>query len=104
MLLFRRIVVGDQNRVLLIRKGRFDRILGPSVYWVWTLGRSVEIETHSVRNLVLESSWADYLAKERLSVAERFLKIVETNDAQVALIYLDGKLTRVIGPGKRVLF
>jgi len=35
MLMLRRILVGDQERVLVIRKGRFERILDPGEYWVW---------------------------------------------------------------------
>ncbi len=99
-----RIVVGDQERVLLIRKGRFERILEPGEYWIWALGGAIETEIHNLKEIVFESSWADYLAKERPAVAERHFSIVETSDSQVAVVCLDGKLSRVIGPGKRVLF
>ena len=37
----RRIVVGDQSRVLVSRNGRFQRILDPGVYWLWTFGADV---------------------------------------------------------------
>lgn len=104
VLFVRRILAGDQERVLLIRKGRFEGILGPGEYWVWTLGRKIVAETYNVRTLVFENAWADYLAKERPEVAERYFTVVETGDAQVAVVYLDGKLARVVGPGKRVLF
>ena len=104
MLPVKRILVGDQERALLIRNGRFERLLGPGEYWVWTLGRTIQVEKHNVRELVFEGAWADYLAKERAEVAERYFTIVETGDSQVAVVYLDGKLARVIAPGKRVLF
>ena len=104
MLFARRILVGDQGRVLLIRNERFEEILGPGEYWVWTLGRKIEAETYNVRSLVFDNPWADYLAKERPEVAARYFTVVETGDAQVAVVYLDGKLARVVGPGKRVLF
>ncbi len=102
--MLRRIVVGDRERVLLTRKGRFERVLEPGEYWIWTLAGAIETEAHNLREIVFESSWADYLAKERPAVAERHFSIVETSDSQVAVVYLDGKLSRVIGPGKRVLF
>ncbi len=104
MVLFRRILVGDQERVLLIRKGRFVRILEPGQTWIWTFGRSVKTERYNVRDRIFESEWTDFLAKERRAEAERFLTIVETSDAQVAVVSLDGKVSSVIGPGKRVLF
>ncbi len=104
MVLFRRILVGDQERVLLIQKGRFVRILEPGEYWVWTFGRKVQTERYNVRCVTFESDWSDYLAKEKRAEAERFFTIVETNDAQVAIAFLDGKVWSVIGPGKRALF
>ena len=100
----RRIVVGDQSRVLLTRNGRFERILDPGVYWVWTFGATIEAETFNVRDLVFASPWADYLVKERPEVVKRYFSVVETGDAEVAVLYLEGKLARVILPGKRVLF
>jgi regulator of protease activity HflC (stomatin/prohibitin superfamily) len=102
MQLVRRILVGDQERVLLIRKGRFERILDPGEYWVRAPGTG--IETHNVREVQFASPWADYLAKERREVAARYFTIVETNDAEVAVVFLDGKLALTVAPGKRMLF
>jgi regulator of protease activity HflC (stomatin/prohibitin superfamily) len=104
MSIFRRILVGDQNRVLLIRKGRFARMLEPGEYWIWTLAGAVETVTFNINDLTFESPWADYLVKQRAELAARLFTIVETNDAQVAAVYLNGKLSRVLGPGKRVLY
>ena len=102
MLLVRRILVGDQERVLLIRKGRFERILDPGEYWVWAPGLVTEM--HSVREVQFASPWADYLAKERREIAVRYFTIVETGDSQVAVVYVDGKLALTIAPGKRLMF
>jgi regulator of protease activity HflC (stomatin/prohibitin superfamily) len=102
MLIVRRILVGDQERVLLIRKGRFERILGPGAYWIWAPGAATE--THNVRAIQFSSPWTDYLAKERREVAERHFTIVETNDAEVAVVFLDGKFALTVAPGKRMLF
>ena len=102
MLMLRRILVGDQERVLMIRKGRFERILDPGEYWVWAPG--LEAQTYSVREVVFASPWADYLAKERREVAERYFTIVETTDLEVAVVSLDGKLAMTLAPGKRMLF
>src|SRR5882724_12585388 len=100
--LLKRILVGDQDRVLLIRKGRFDRVLGPGEYWI--RGRAIETIAFNVNDLIFDNVWADYLVKERPAVASALFTIVETNDAQVAVVYVNGKLSRVIGPGKRVLY
>jgi regulator of protease activity HflC (stomatin/prohibitin superfamily) len=104
MVLFRRILVGDQERVLMTRKGRFARIFEPGEYWVWTLGQKVQLQKFNVRDMIFQSEWTDYLAKEQREVAERLFVIVETGDAEVAVVSYDGKVTCVVGPGRRILF
>jgi regulator of protease activity HflC (stomatin/prohibitin superfamily) len=99
--MIRRIYVGDNERVLLIKEKRFLGILGPGQYW--KLG-NIEAQRFSTRELIFTSEWADYLASQMPEVAAEWFTIVETTDTQVAVVYLDGKVARVIGPAKRVLF
>lgn len=100
--MLRRILVGDNERVLLIRKRRFADILGPGEYWILALGRNIEVERFNTRELVFASDWSDYLVKERPQLVSRYFTAIETADSQVAVVYLDGRLARVIAPGKRV--
>jgi len=102
MSVLRRILVGDQNRVLLIRKGRFANIFEPGEYWIF--GTGVETVTFTVGELVFENPWTGYVMKERPELAARMFTIVETGDMQVALVFHDGKLARILGPGKRALY
>ncbi len=92
------------DTTLVIRDRRFEKILGPGKYWFVNLGARMQFERHNVRELIFASEWADFIVKERRDVATRYVTIVETADSEVAIIYLDGKLSRVIGPGRRVLF
>ena len=102
MLFWKRVILGDQERAVVTRKGRFDRILGPGEHVLF--GRGIEVERHSVRELVFASEWADFLAKQAPeTVAAHFTK-VETGDREVALVRFDGKLARVLGPASRVLY
>jgi regulator of protease activity HflC (stomatin/prohibitin superfamily) len=100
--MLRRVLVGDNERVFLIRKGRFEDILAPGDYWI--VGFGVTLELHDVKNLVLSSEWTDFLAKQRWELVSRYFTVVETADSQVAVVYFDDKVARIIGPGKRVLF
>lgn len=102
--MFRRILVGDNERVLVIRKRRFAEILEPGERWMFTLGQDVELVYANVRDLVFSGEWTDYIVTSRPEIAERMFTAVETSDTQVAVLYLDGKLNRVIGPSTRVLF
>jgi regulator of protease activity HflC (stomatin/prohibitin superfamily) len=100
--MLRRVFVGDTERVFLIRNGRFEDLLGPGDYWI--LGFGVELERHDVKELVLMSEWKEFLAKERWAIVSRYFTMVETGDAETAVVYFDDKVSRVVGPGQRVLF
>src|SRR5579872_3827217 len=104
MLFLRRVLVGDQERVFVIVNGRFERILAPGVHFVRTFGRSVVLERHNVSKVVIESTWTAHIAKARPDVAAEFFTLVETNDSQVAVVSLDGKVSRAFGPGQKALF
>ena len=102
--MIRRIVIGDNERVLVIRNRRFQDILGPGVHWMLTLGRGITLERHNVRDLIFASEWADAMVKSRPEVVERHFTVVETREGQVAVVYLDGRAARVLAPGNRVLY
>ena len=104
-MLWKQIIVGDQERALITKNGRFGGILSPGEYRLLTMpGVSLDVERHHLRDLVFHSVWADYLAKERPDVAERHFTRVETNSLQVAMVYVDGQLFNVMLPAKRMLF
>jgi regulator of protease activity HflC (stomatin/prohibitin superfamily) len=104
-MLWKRIVVGDQERILITKNGRFGGILSPGEYRMFVPpGDELETEKYNLRNLVFDSTWADYLVKERPQLVERYFTRVETNDVQIALVYVDAKLFSVLTPAKRVLF
>src|SRR5215475_13557176 len=102
--MLRRILIGDNERVVVIRKRRFAEILGPGVRWMFTFGQGIELQRYNVRDLVYSGEWAELIVNSRPEVATRWFTVVETSDAQVALVYLDGRLARVIGPSNRVLY
>lgn len=99
------IIIGEQERAVVARNGRFKGIFLPGRYRIFAApGVSLEVEKHSVRDIVFRSKWADYLAGERPEVAERYFTRVETNDVQVAMVYLNGELFSVLTPAKRMLY
>ena len=100
--MIRHIIAGDQELVFVIRKRRFAGILEPGEHWIF--GRGIELERHNTRALVLTSEWADTLVRQHAALAARHFVIVETGDTQVAVVYLDGRLARVIAPAQRVLY
>lgn len=103
-MLWKRISVGDNERVLVFVRERFTALLGPGEHIVWTWFRRIRLERRLVAELVYSGEWADFLVKERPDLVERHFTVVETSDREVALVYLDRKLFRVTPPGSRVLY
>jgi hypothetical protein len=104
-MLWKRIIIGDYERALVTTGGRFGAILAPGDYHLSTTPKvSLDVETFDVRNLVFRSVWADYLAKKRPEVTERYFTRIETNERQVAMVYVNGELFQVLLPAKRMLF
>ncbi|HLY18409.1 MAG TPA: slipin family protein [Bryobacteraceae bacterium] len=100
--MLRHVLIGDNERVLVVRNRRFVEILGPGERWLF--GRGFELVRFNVRDLVLTGEWADYIANHRPGTVARYFTVVETSDAQVAVVYLDGRLARVVAPSNRVLY
>src|SRR3954447_1071671 len=104
-MLWKRVVVGDQERVLIAKNGRFNGILESGQHRIFVSpGVFLETEKHNMRDLVFGSKWADYLVKERSDLVNRYFTCVETSDVQVAMVYVDSKLLEVLLPAKRVLY
>src|SRR5579862_8644508 len=98
------IEVGDRERALLIDSGRFVRVLEPGRHFVASFGRNIEAVVCPLADPAFRADWADILVRERPEVVARYFTVVETRDAEVAIIYANGKTLRVVPPGKRVLF
>lgn len=104
MLFWKRITVGHNERVLLFRHKRFVRIFGPGDHIIGGLAHTMHEERYNVAAPIFASEWVDYLVKARPDVVAEHFTLIETSDAEVAIVYLDGKLYRTIGPGTRILF
>ena len=100
--MLRHVLIGDNERVLVVRNRRFAEILGPGERWLF--GRGIERVRLSVRDLIFTGEWADYIASRSPETVARHFTLVETSDSQVAVVYVDGRLSRVIAPSNRVLY
>ena len=73
-MLWKRIIVGDQERILIAKNGRFSSILAPGEYRLFVAPTVyLEVEKHYTNSLIFQSTWADYLVKERPTVGGRAL-------------------------------
>ena len=95
--MLRRILVGANKRALIIRHGRFSDILTPGEYWMIAASGEVELEFHSASEVQFNSSWADYLIRERSHLVSQHFTMIETGDSEIAVVSFDGKPDRVSG-------
>ena len=104
-MLWKRFVLAPHERGLVIKNGRFGGIFAPGQYAMFLpSGVLLEIERHDVRDVVLRSAWVNYLVEKRPGLSRRHFHCVQTNAAQIAMVYVDGKLFQVLTPSKRMLF
>jgi hypothetical protein len=102
---WKQIALGDHERGLVTKNGRFHAIFTPGVYRVFkSPGVSVEVEKFDSRDLVFRSSWAGYFIEKRPDIIERHFILIATTEVQIGMVYSDGHLFTVLTPAKRVLF
>jgi hypothetical protein len=78
--MLRHVLIGDNERVLVIRKRRFVEILGPGERWLF--GRGIELLPYNTRDLIFAGEWADHIANHQPDSVARFFTVIETSDAQ----------------------
>lgn len=95
-----RISIGDTDRAVISRGGRFVSLAGPGVRYGFFPG----VEVHSTLVPEFRSQWAEILLRTRPDVVAEHFVAVETAEGQIALVSVNGRLEAVVGPGQRKLF
>lgn len=98
------VTVSENERVLVLKNGRFMDILRPGRHQVAGRPARVEICTFSLLRPEFVSEYVDTLMKERPDLAAEHLTEVRTGDAEVAVIFRDGRLYAIQGPDGRSVF
>ena len=96
------IKIKETERGLLFKNGKFVKIMSPGVnYFIgkWRYTWSI----FNISSPIMESSWTDILISNYPKTVEEYFQVVNTSDSQVAVIYLDNKLHKVISPGIKKL-
>jgi regulator of protease activity HflC (stomatin/prohibitin superfamily) len=102
MLFWKKVYVGDQERALVTRRGRFVAILTPGTYWLFRAG--LKVNTYNLAEKVFQGEWAEYFLRARPDVVAQNFTEVATGNTEVALIEAEGRVAGLLGPGRRVLY
>lgn len=98
----RRITVNEDERVLVLSKGRFDRVLGAGEHRVPR--KSIAMETFDLDRPRFNSVFEEALFRERPDLAEVLLVRFETAPAEVKVVMRDGRPLEMLGPDTRVTY
>ncbi len=87
----------DHERALVWIDGRFNRILGPGLYALWTTVRDVRVEVLDARVARFEHDQLAVIA--RSSTARALLDICAVERDRVGVLFLDGRYVDTLPPG-----
>lgn len=102
MKLWMTVDVADQQRVLLWRRGRYEKLLLPGRHRVSLLRGNVTLERYHTSDLVMARADIKYLMREHAALQEHLVRYA-TGDTQVALVYRDGKLMDLLPPASELV-
>ena len=102
-MLFKSVVVAENQRGLLIRDGRLLNVLEPGRYRFWDIAGRMTCELFDARGQ-FTSPWADLMEKRHPELADRVLETVRVREGEVAVVKLDGRPSMVVHPGQTVHF
>ena len=100
-MIMQRIHVTNYQRALVFRSGDLVQVLGPGTYWRFALVdalRKVRIEVANLLETKFEHTLLDVLVKDEALRTE--LEVIDLTDVQRALVWKNGRLETILGPGR----
>lgn len=102
-MIWKRMAVREMERALVLVNGRLEAVLAPGAHRVWMLRKGVEVEVHPVLETVLTSKHSEALVRSTAAVVDENFRRVRTAEGQAAMVFADGVLVRILGPGQSAL-
>lgn len=99
-----RIVVREHERGLLFRGGEFRELLGPGTHWRVDLTGRLAVEVVDVAPPASRPGLQDLLVRSWSPAERARYDVIEARPGQAAVVYLNGRLEAVLGPGRRAVY
>jgi len=104
MLGMKKINVADNERVLLFRKNRFEKVLGSGEHRVLDLSSSVTAFRYDITKAELNHHLGRFLITAYQKLLGEQVISFDIKENQVGLVYFDGKLVDVLAPNTFKMF
>ncbi len=102
MFILRRVKIRQHERGLLFKDGEFRRLLDPGRHWIWGIFWKVRVERVSVRDAYFAHPDLEVIV--RSGALEGQAEVFDLKDHERALVWIDGRFGRLLGPGVHALW
>jgi regulator of protease activity HflC (stomatin/prohibitin superfamily) len=99
-----RVIVADNQRVIELVDGRFQRVLGPGRYWRFGVAARRELRAANLDRAEVSISGMDALIRSHREALDAEVMEVDLGKRELGLVYQRGKLARVLAPGTRQFY
>ena len=96
--LVKTLTVKDGERALLLRDGRYERVLEPGRHRLLDMRGALTVETFPVVRAEFPAERFAVLKAERPELAAALFTVVETRADEIAIVSLDGRPVHLVGP------
>lgn len=101
---YKRTVIAEHERALVIKERSVERVLEPGVYrYIDPMGRT-EIRVYDMTNPEFDFARFDVLRERHAALCERYFQVVDLRDNQVALVFHKHVLSDILVPGSRKVY
>ena len=97
-----RLTLTEAERALVLRKGKFDAILGAGEHVLPR--KSVEVQMHDLDAPRFNSVYEDALLRTRPDLVAEHLTVVETGPDEVKVVNRNGRAFEVVTPDHRMIY
>ncbi len=98
---YKRQVVAQHERALVLKNGMLEQILGPGVYRWLDLTGALEVQVFDLTGPELVHPHAEVFRKESAALWDTWVQTLETGEQEAGLLYLDGRLSGLLPPMSR---
>jgi regulator of protease activity HflC (stomatin/prohibitin superfamily) len=102
--MFKTFVVKETQRGILLKRGNFVRVLESGEHSVFDLSGAFSMVNFELDRPAFTHDLKDFLIAKRPDVIERHFELVQTGDAEIAVVMRDGSILEIVGPQSRALF
>ena len=104
MYFYKRIVIAQNERGLLLKDRSIEKVLLPGVYRIFDIAGRIEVVKFDLVQPRFYFRLADYLINEQPALVEQYFELVALGDYQVGLVYQKDKLIDLLAPNSRQLY